>query len=558
MNMKIRTKLVLIVFLLWVFGSALLVLLSYNTARKQQIESIRSRVRDYAALGVMSVPAEDHARLLAPEDEEGEAYARIAETLRGIKANSSDIEFVYTFRRSDDGSIVFVVDADEEDKSHLGEVYDDATPLMEQAARGLSAPAVEEDFYEDQWGTFLSAYAPIRTPDGKLDGVLGVDISAGSVQAMSTTLLWHMVLCFAAITAAMIPGIIIFARRMVRPITGCVEFTNHLAQGDFSQDVPDGIRARADEIGDLGRAYASMIANTRGLLRNMHEGVQTLTASVESFTSFAAHTTSGIHTLSDNASAVTAAAREMNAGTVSVAASMEQTSTNLASVAGATEEMTSTIAEIAESSERARVTTDGASAQVQSFARVLRELGASADEIGKVTATIADISSQTNLLALNATIEAARAGDAGKGFAVVANEIKELARQAAQATDDIRAKIESIQGATGSAVANIEGIVRVIGEVNGFVVSVAASIEEQSAVTRELASNIAAATGGVRDANGRTANMSAASGEIAADIAAVDAVAADIRAGCSLVRDNLSDLSRLAAQLREMVGRFTI
>ena len=141
---------------------------------------------------------------------------------------------------------------------------------------------------------------------------------------------------------------------------------------------------------------------------------------------------------------------------------------------------------------------------------------------------------------------------------MVANEIKELARQAAQATDDIRAKIESIQGATGSAVANIEGIVRVIGEVNGFVVSVAASIEEQSAVTRELASNIAAATGGVRDANGRTANMSAASGEIAADIAAVDAVAADIRAGCSLVRDNLSDLSRLAAQLREMVGRFTI
>ena len=558
MNMKIRTKLILVVFLLWVFGSALLVLLSYNTAREQQIESIRTRVRDYAALGAMSVAAEEHARLLTPEDEQSEAYARIAETLRGIKANSSDIQFVYTFRRSADGSIVFVVDADEEEKSHLGDVYDDPTPLMDQAALDLSAPAVEEDFSEDQWGTFLSAYAPIRTPDGKLDAVLGVDISAGSVQAMTMTLLWHMALCFAAITAAMIPGIIIFARRMVRPITGCVEFTNHLAQGDFSQDVPDKILARADEIGDLGRAYGSMITNTRGLLRDMNHGVQTLTASVENFSSFATHTASGIHTLSDNTSAVTAAAREMNAGSVSVAASMEQTSTNLASVAGATEEMTSTIAEIAESSERARVTTDGASAQVQSFARVLRELGASANEIGKVTSTIADISSQTNLLALNATIEAARAGEAGKGFAVVANEIKELARQAAQATDDIRAKIASIQGATGSAVADIEDIVRVIGEVNGFVVSVAASIEEQSAVTRELASNIAEATGGVRDANGRTAHMSAASGEIAADIAAVDAVAADIRTGCSKVGESLSDLTGLAAQLREMIGRFTI
>ncbi|WP_051306920.1 methyl-accepting chemotaxis protein [Desulfomicrobium escambiense] len=558
MNMKIRTKLILVVFLLWLFGSALLVLLSYDTARKQQIESIRTRVRDYAALGAMSIPAEEHARLLAPEDEQGEAYARIADTLRGIKANSSDIQFVYTFRRSADGSIVFVVDADEEEKSHLGDVYDDPTPLMEQAAQSLAAPEVEKDFYEDQWGTFLSAYAPIKTPDGRLDAVLGVDISAGSVRAMSMTLLWHMALCFAIITAAMIPGIIFFARRMVRPIADCVDFTGHLAQGDFSRDVPDTLLARMDEIGDLGRAYGSMIANTRGLLRNMQEGMQTLAASVENFSAFAAQTTSGIHVLSDNTTAVTAAAREMNAGTVSVAASMEQTSTNLASVAGATEEMTSTIAEIAANSERARVTTDSASAQVESFARVLRELGASADEIGKVTATIADISSQTNLLALNATIEAARAGDAGKGFAVVANEIKELARQAAQATDDIRAKIESIQGATGSAVANIEGIVRIIDDVNSFVVSIAASIDEQSAVTRELATNIAEATGGVRDANKRTANMSAASGEIAADIAAVDAVASDIRCGCSQVQDNLANLTRLAAQLREMVARFTI
>ena len=558
MNPKIRTKLILIVFSLWLVGSALLVLLSYHTAKSQQIESIRTRVRDYAALGAMSIVPEDHRQLASPEDEQSEAYARVAETLRAIKADSSDIAFVYTFRRSANGSIVFVVDADEEEKSHLGDVYEDPSPLMEQAAGGLSAPAVEDEFYEDKWGTFLSAYAPIRTPDGKLDAVLGVDISAASVQAMSMTLLWNMALCFAGISAVMVPGIFLFARSMVRPITSCVEFTDHLAKGDFSQDVPAGMLGRADEIGDLGRAYATMIANTRGLLRNMHDGVQTLTTSVERFSAFAAQTTSGIHTLSDNTSAVTAAAREMNTGTLSVAASMEQTSTNLASVASATEEMTSTIAEIAENSELARRTTDSASSQVESFARVLRELGASANEIGKVTDAIADISSQTNLLALNATIEAARAGDAGKGFAVVANEIKELARQAALATDDIRAKIESIQGATGSAVSSIEHIVGVIGEVSSFVGSISAAIEEQSAVTRELASNIAEATGGVRDANGRTTHMSAASGEIAADIAAVDTVASDIRSGCSQVRESLTDLTHLTGQLREVIGRFTI
>ncbi|ACU88846.1 methyl-accepting chemotaxis protein [Desulfomicrobium baculatum] len=558
--MNIRNKLVLIVFSLWVAGSALLVLLSYHTANNQQLESIRTRVRDYAALGAMSLPVEDHAALANPEDENSEAYARVVGALRRVRDNSSDLHFVYTVRKGEDGSVIFVGDAEEseEDKSHIGEVYEDVSPLMQQAVLGLTEPSVENEFYEDQWGTFLSAYAPIVTADGRQDGVLGVDISVDKVNTMSRELLWRMAMSFGIITLAMIPGILFFARGMVRPIKDCAAFTDHLAQGDFSRQVPEEMRRRGDELGDLARSYQTMIGNTRDLIQSLNTGIQTVSASVGSLTAFSEASTRSVHTLAEKSSTATTAADELSKDTVAVASSMRQTSANLDSVAAATEEMTSTITEIAENTEHARTTTDQFSGQVENFAALLRDLGASAQDIGKVTEAISGISSQTNLLALNATIEAARAGEAGRGFAVVANEIKELAKQTADATDDIRAKIGGIQNAAGNAVADMDKIVLAIRELSTFVSTIAAAIEQQSAVTRELAANIAEATGGVQDTTALASEMSSASGKIATDIAGVDAVASDIRSGCHELRTNVEDLTNLAGQLQTLVGHFKV
>ena len=119
-------------------------------------------------------------------------------------------------------------------------------------------------------------------------------------------------------------------------------------------------------------------------------------------------------------------------------AATEQAATNIALVATATDEMTSTINEIVKSTEKAQEITKSAVREAGSASEKVDELGRAAVEIGKVTEAITEISEQTNLLALNATIEAARAGEAGKGFAVVANEIKELAKQTAGATGDLR------------------------------------------------------------------------------------------------------------------------
>lgn len=120
-----------------------------------------------------------------------------------------------------------------------------------------------------------------------------------------------------------------------------------------------------------------------------------------------------------------------------------------------------------------------------------------ARQIGKITDIIAGISAQTNLLSLNATIEAARAGEAGKGFAVVAGEIKDLAKQADAATMEIKEHIDKIQDTTTGTVTEIEAITTIIKDVNETVMTIAAAVQEQSAVNQEIASNINQAAQGI-------------------------------------------------------------
>jgi len=350
---------------------------------------------------------------------------------------------------------------------------------------------------------------------------------------------------------------LLISRAILLPVKNCVDLLRDISEGegDLTKRLP--VESQ-DEIGLLAQYFNTFVEKLQRIIAEISGNAQTVASSATELSAVSKQTTQSVQSLSSKTSTVAAAAEEMSANITSVAAGMEQTTTNLSSVAAATEEMTSTIGEIAGNTERARGTTDSAAHQVDNFAGILRELGVAAQEIGKVTDTISAISSQTNLLALNATIEAARAGDAGRGFAVVANEIKDLALKTAEATNDIRTKINGIQSATGSAVTDIGQIVKVISDVNEIVTTIAAAIEEQSAVTREVATNINQATTGVQDASSRSSEMSGVSRDIAQDITAVDSITSDIRSGGEQVQASAEELSKLAEQLKGLVGQFRV
>ena len=360
-----------------------------------------------------------------------------------------------------------------------------------------------------------------------------------------------------AIALAVVGGILL-TRSIAHPLVLATGDLNRIAQGDVSFNVGADFLARHDEIGLLARGMQATCENLRGIIKDVAGGVHVLSSSSAELSANSGQMSSGGQQASEKAHAVAAAAEEMTTSVASVAAGMEQATTNLTTVASATEQMTATIGEIAGNSEKARRITEEATRQAARISEQMNHLGQAAQEIGKVTETITEISSQTNLLALNATIEAARAGSAGKGFAVVANEIKELAQQTAAATEDIKARIAGVQSSTAGGISEIGKVSQVIHEVSDIVAAIAAAIEEQSTVTKEIARNIGQATVGVRDANQRVAESSQVTQSIAREIAGVDHATREMADGSEQVRASATDLSKLAEQLQTTVSKFQI
>jgi methyl-accepting chemotaxis protein len=179
------------------------------------------------------------------------------------------------------------------------------------------------------------------------------------------------------------------------------------------------------------------------------------------------------------------------------ASASTETAANVQAMASGAEELVASVREISRQTTNASRISSASVEEVERTNRIMTELVAAAGRIGEVIKLITGIASQTNLLALNATIEAARAGEAGKGFAVVASEVKTLATQTAQATDEITAQISQIQSATAEAADAIGSITKTISQLNEISSAIAAAVEEQDMVTREMSSNMQVAATGV-------------------------------------------------------------
>ena len=226
-----------------------------------------------------------------------------------------------------------------------------------------------------------------------------------------------------------------------------------------------------------------------------------------------------------------------------VSAAAEQISGNVASVSSACAQMQISIREIASHASESATVAKRAVEVAQATNRTVTKLGESSQEIGNVIKVITSIAQQTNLLALNATIEAARAGEAGKGFAVVANEVKELAKQTASATEDIGRKIEAIQDDTQGAVKAIGEIGNVVNTINDVSNSIATAVEEQTVTTNEIVRSVNEASKGVS--------------EIAKNIGGVAVAAKNTTQGASDTQQASQQLSRMASQLQQVVAKFS-
>jgi methyl-accepting chemotaxis protein len=283
-----------------------------------------------------------------------------------------------------------------------------------------------------------------------------------------------------------------------------------------------------------------------GEFKKLSDAVNTLALQVRSAIQQIGHNTKALVSAAEELNKVSqqmgASAEETAAQSNVVSAASGQVTNNVATVATAADEMSASIKEIAKNTAEATQVATTAVKTAEETNVTIGKLGQSSAEIGQVIKVITSIAQQTNLLALNATIEAARAGEAGKGFAVVANEVKELAKETAKATEDISRKIEAIQNDTKGAVAAIGQIGVVIGQINDIQTTIASAVEEQSATTNEITRNLAEAAKGTTD--------------ISHNIVGVAEAARSTTAGAAETQKSAQALERMAAELQALVGQF--
>ena len=245
------------------------------------------------------------------------------------------------------------------------------------------------------------------------------------------------------------------------------------------------------------------------------------------------------NSMQSTAQSMSNTADQSNALVNAVASAAEETSVNVQTVSSGTEQLSSSIEEISRQVVTSAAIAKKAVDEAGSTDATVQSLADSASRISVVVDLIQTIASQTNLLALNATIEAARAGEAGRGFAVVASEVKSLASQTAKATEEIRTQIASMQEITTSAVGAIQGIGRIIGEIDNVTTTIAAAVEEQGAATREIARNIQHAAGGTSEVSSNIVGVSTASAEAGAAASEVLGASDALRREADMLRGEI-------------------
>ncbi|WP_315830946.1 methyl-accepting chemotaxis protein [Bradyrhizobium prioriisuperbiae] len=348
---------------------------------------------------------------------------------------------------------------------------------------------------------------------------------------------------------------LLLGRSIVKPITGMTAAMRSLASGDTATEIP--ARERGDEVGAMAQSVQifkdNMIeaerlrgeqdalkrkaeAEKKGFLTRLADEFET---GVRTSLDTLGQSATGMRTMSQSMSAT---AEEASRQATTVAAAASQATSNVQTVAVATEELSSSVSEIGRQVTQSTQIAAKAVEEANRTNVTVQGLSAAAQKIGDVVKLISAIASQTNLLALNATIEAARAGEAGRGFAVVASEVKSLANQTAQATEEISAQVAAMQGATGEAVQAIANIGGTIAAINEIATTIASAVEQQGAATLEIARNVQQAAQGT--------------GQVSHNIVGVNHAAGQTGTAASQVLLSAEELSQQSATLRADVDHF--